>query len=278
MSETLKQEFDRLIASYMTADEWDASKAEGWNLIADFAIENADYLSAALSGTREAGEPSTTANCYVCGRIVDTREKSEGGDPFGAQDSDGWTCSIECWETTLGEDAAPPAEVERGAVTDEMVEAAMNIAPIPGRGPSVFGAERMKQALEAALASSAPTPQPAVEAQGVERWDEKYDPDQDMNYLVRAEEGGWVRFTDHQRSLASEKARADRLEQALADVSRQMGDAEAELAKLRKALDAAHFYIDASVTELGDMGISRDEALAIARALRPTTSEEGKAG
>jgi hypothetical protein len=39
------------------------------------------------------------ANCCVCGRIIDTREKSEGGDDFGAQTDDGlWTCDIDCWE------------------------------------------------------------------------------------------------------------------------------------------------------------------------------------
>lgn len=41
---------------------------------------------------------SHTTNCCSCGRIIDTREKSEGGDDFGAELTDGrWTCSMECW-------------------------------------------------------------------------------------------------------------------------------------------------------------------------------------
>lgn len=38
-----------------------------------------------------------TANCCVCGRLIDKREKKDGGDGFGAELTDGrWTCSIEC--------------------------------------------------------------------------------------------------------------------------------------------------------------------------------------
>lgn len=44
-----------------------------------------------------APQPLHTTNCCKCGRIIDTREKKDGGDDFGAQLSDGrWTCSIEC--------------------------------------------------------------------------------------------------------------------------------------------------------------------------------------
>lgn len=38
------------------------------------------------------------ANCIVCGRVVDTREESEGGDAHGCEYADGWVCSRECDE------------------------------------------------------------------------------------------------------------------------------------------------------------------------------------
>jgi len=58
-------------------------------------------LTAALAS---AGEPvAWVAKCCHCGRIVDTREQTEGGDAFGAELNDGrWTCSIECWDTIVG--------------------------------------------------------------------------------------------------------------------------------------------------------------------------------
>lgn len=41
---------------------------------------------------------SYVSNCCNCGRIVDTREKIDGCDDFGAELNDGrWTCSMECW-------------------------------------------------------------------------------------------------------------------------------------------------------------------------------------
>lgn len=52
-SETLAQEFARLVAEYR-ADTNGPTGAEAWNLIADFAVENAAALTAAL----EAGQPA----------------------------------------------------------------------------------------------------------------------------------------------------------------------------------------------------------------------------
>lgn len=47
-------------------------------------------------------KPLETANCCHCGRIIDTREKSEGGDDFGAQLTDKrWTCSLACWDAVV---------------------------------------------------------------------------------------------------------------------------------------------------------------------------------
>lgn len=48
--------------------------------------------------------------------------------------------------------------------------------------------------------------------------------------------------------------------------------AEAENARLREALDACHFYIDASTTELTERGMSRADALFAARHARALTA------
>ena len=63
-------------------------------------------LSAALvQAPVQVGEIQT-ANCCKCGRIIDKREMSEGGDAFGAEMTDGrWTCSMECWEAVVDPEA-----------------------------------------------------------------------------------------------------------------------------------------------------------------------------
>ncbi|AHJ10768.1 hypothetical protein P106B_85 [Rhizobium phage vB_RglS_P106B] len=44
-------------------------------------------------------DPIPTANCQQCGRIIDTREASEGGDDFGCETSPNiWYCSVACEE------------------------------------------------------------------------------------------------------------------------------------------------------------------------------------
>lgn len=44
-------------------------------------------------------KPEWLTNCAVCGRVVDTREASEGGDDHGCEYDNGWACSSECAET-----------------------------------------------------------------------------------------------------------------------------------------------------------------------------------
>lgn len=48
--------------------------------------------------TPSDGSPAWVSHCVVCGRIVDTREKDEGGDGHGCEYPEGWTCSSECAE------------------------------------------------------------------------------------------------------------------------------------------------------------------------------------
>lgn len=51
-----------------------------------------------------------TANCCVCGRIIDTREKSAGGDDHGDETAPGkWTCSIQCYDAFTGYVEEPAA-------------------------------------------------------------------------------------------------------------------------------------------------------------------------
>ena len=53
-SETLAQEFSRLVKEYHEGD--DHTKPEAWNLLADYAVDNASAISAALSDQERAVE------------------------------------------------------------------------------------------------------------------------------------------------------------------------------------------------------------------------------
>lgn len=59
-SETLAQEFARLVKEYHEGD--DHTKPEAWNLLADYAVDNADTISAALAVQTQQGveEPVTS--------------------------------------------------------------------------------------------------------------------------------------------------------------------------------------------------------------------------
>lgn len=65
-SETLAKEFARLVKEYHEGD--DHTKPEAWNLLADYAVDNADAISAALS--------KPVANS-TCGRRIE-RETNDG--------------------------------------------------------------------------------------------------------------------------------------------------------------------------------------------------------
>jgi hypothetical protein len=49
VSEKLAQEFSRLVGEYNDDDAGDATKAEAWNYIADFAVENSHEIASALA-------------------------------------------------------------------------------------------------------------------------------------------------------------------------------------------------------------------------------------
>jgi len=74
-------------------------------------------------------EPAVpTANCCVCGRIIDTREKSEGGDDFGDETEPGkWTCSVQCYDAYVGfvpDEPAPHKEGEDSAAVTAAIRRA----------------------------------------------------------------------------------------------------------------------------------------------------------
>lgn len=86
-------------------------------------------------------QPVATANCCKCGRIVDTRERSEGGDPFGAELNDGqWVCSIECWEAVVDTDATPPAPQPALALIEELTGALEGVVRVANRATLEFDA------------------------------------------------------------------------------------------------------------------------------------------
>lgn len=82
--ETLAEEFDRLLREYREPDT-DGTQAEAWNLIADFAVENATTILSALS---EPGQQEAVA------RVI-----AEGGEDGAAC---GWSSCTGCHETNEG--------------------------------------------------------------------------------------------------------------------------------------------------------------------------------
>lgn len=67
------------------------------------AAAQADYEQRIRSALVDVPAVIPTANCCICGRIIDTREKSEGGDDHGDETAPGkWTCSIACYDAFTG--------------------------------------------------------------------------------------------------------------------------------------------------------------------------------
>lgn len=59
-------------------------------------------------GWAETSLANPYKNCAECGRVIDTREKSEGGDGFGAAlTQEEWCCSSECWNLMADKLDAP---------------------------------------------------------------------------------------------------------------------------------------------------------------------------
>lgn len=82
------------------------------------ADEAADRITALEKENAELRRTATTTNCCHCGRIIDKRETSQGGDPFGTQLTDRrWTCSFECWEAIV--DPVKPSEAEGREATND---------------------------------------------------------------------------------------------------------------------------------------------------------------
>ena len=74
------------------------------------ATAQADYEQRIRSALADEPVAIPTANCCVCGRIIDTREKSAGGDDHGDETAPGkWTCSIQCYDAFTGYVEEPAA-------------------------------------------------------------------------------------------------------------------------------------------------------------------------
>jgi len=103
-------------------------------------VHNAIAVPADLA---QAPAPAWIANCAVCGRIVDTREKAEGGDGHGCEYSNGWACSTDCAEKLnpdpdwMREDLAALEAADAGVVA-ELVEALRQFEAHYPRGINPF--------------------------------------------------------------------------------------------------------------------------------------------
>lgn len=98
------------------------------------AAAQADYearILAALDVQPTPAKPDWIDNCEVCNRIVDTREKAEGGDGHGCQYGDKWACSSACAEVlspdpdwlrdALAAPAPAPSPVKLGELQEGQV-------------------------------------------------------------------------------------------------------------------------------------------------------------
>lgn len=105
----------------------------------------------------EAGARSAwLATCHICGRIVDTREVSEGGDPHGCQYGDKLVCSSDCGCKLLGD----PTEAEEvrtealAAATAAFDAMLFEFQHEPGRcGYEAAGALKMRERLRKRMAA-----------------------------------------------------------------------------------------------------------------------------
>lgn len=121
-----------------------------------------DMLSASPAAT---SAPTYVVNCCNCGRIIDTREESKGGDQWGHQLSDNrWVCSPECLDAVADPDAVPAATRGDGEFTALRVAYKRGVAwAIENPGANSAWVE--KAAYDYAdKATSAPPPAPAVES------------------------------------------------------------------------------------------------------------------
>lgn len=73
---------------------------KGGDAHAGHGVQAPDATSPGVTAGADAAQagPAWLSNCVICGRIVDTREKAEGGDGHGCEYPEGWTCSSECAE------------------------------------------------------------------------------------------------------------------------------------------------------------------------------------
>jgi hypothetical protein len=114
----------------------------------------AEAILAALSPPIKAGEAGHIANCCICGRVVDTRERTEGGDAFGVELEDGrWTCSTECWDSAVGD--AHPIKAGEAVPVGWILPQRLDAPFLPGNLTEHKLRQRAKSMLDAGHADDA---------------------------------------------------------------------------------------------------------------------------
>lgn len=107
--ETLAEEFDRLVCEYRNPGT-DGTQAEAWNLIADFAVENADAILSALSPSAQQEDAQAIPRAKNVGRYL-------------AEVNDGrllYLNHANTWQECHNFISHPPAPV----ITEELIERA----------------------------------------------------------------------------------------------------------------------------------------------------------
>jgi hypothetical protein len=100
--ETLAAELKRLVGEYQDDDAGDATKAEAWNYIADFTVENAATIVSALSAIqageptgREAEELEQLRNYAHAATVAITNLTAGGSEYFGRKIGDLYTADLD---------------------------------------------------------------------------------------------------------------------------------------------------------------------------------------
>ena len=127
-------------AAIQAVFDWEQGKISG--TIAD-AI-------AALPATD--ARPAWLSNCVICGRVVDTREKHEGGDSHGCEYVEGWTCSSECAEKLHPD----PDWMKEWLATDARADALREAAAVCDTCPDSHWGPWMKARILALIDKPAP--------------------------------------------------------------------------------------------------------------------------
>lgn len=100
-NEAIADEFSRLTREYHEGDE--ATRPEAWNLLADFAVENAAILTAAFAAM-PGPVVKVKPQCCMCGKLGLSTTEGDGGTECELTDGR-WVCSWDCWAKAVDPEA-----------------------------------------------------------------------------------------------------------------------------------------------------------------------------